>query len=144
MNILKAEANLYRLTHGRPISTRSLAQMASNLLHGRRIFPYIVAGIISGMDGGRPNLFLMDPVGGKLEEERFASAGMGSVIAYGVLEQNYRDGMKLSEGLKLAAQAIKAAIERDATTGDKIVVAAIDEQGYRELSEAEVEKLLKG
>jgi 20S proteasome alpha/beta subunit len=35
------------------------------------------------------------------------------------------------------------AIERDAATGDKVVVALIDARGYRELTEEEVEKLLK-
>lgn len=60
-----------------------------------------------------------------------------------MLEQNYRDGMKLEEGAKLVAQSIKIAIERDAATGDKTVIALIDEQGYRELPEEEVEKLVK-
>jgi proteasome beta subunit len=143
VNLLKAEANLYRLDHERPISTKSLAQVAANLLHGRRVFPYIAAGILSGVDDDGPHLFFLDPVGGKLEEEKFASAGTGSTVAYGVLEQNYRDDMELSDGLKLAAQSIKTAIERDAATGDKIVVAAIDERGYRELPEEESEKLIK-
>jgi len=143
VNLLKAEANLYRLNHERPITTKSLAQVASNLLHGRRIFPYIAAGVLSGVDDDGPHLFFLDPVGGKLEEEKFASAGTGSTIAYGVLEQNYRDDMELDDGLKLAAQSIKTAIERDAATGDRIVVAAIDERGYRELSEEETGKLIK-
>lgn len=142
MNLLKTEANLYRLNHDRSISTKSLAQIAANLLHNRRMFPYIVAGILSGVDGDGPRLFFLDPIGGKIEEEKFASAGTGSTIAYGVLEQNYRDDMKLSDGLKLAAQSIRTAIERDAATGDKVVVATIDEKGYRELSEEEVEKLV--
>jgi len=143
VNLLKAEANLYRLNHERPITTKSLAQVASNLLHGRRVFPYIAAGVLSGVDDDGPHLFFLDPVGGKLEEEKFASAGTGSTIAYGVLEQNYRDDMELDDGLKLAAQSIKTAIERDAATGDRIVVAAIDERGYRELSEEETGKLIK-
>ncbi len=143
INMLRAEANLYRLNHERPISTKSLAQVASNMLHGRRMFPYIVAGVISGVDDDGPRLYFFDPVGGKLEEEKFASAGTGSTVAYGVLEQNYRDGMKLDDGAKLVAQSIKIAIERDAATGDKIVVAKIDEKGYRELPEEEVEKLVK-
>lgn len=143
MNLLKTEANLYRLNHDRPISTKSLAQIAANLLHNRRMFPYIVAGILSGVDGDGPRLFFLDPIGGKIEEEKFASAGTGSTIAYGVLEQNYRDDMKLSDGLKLAAQSIRTAIERDAATGDKVVVATIDEKGYRELSEEEAENLIK-
>jgi len=143
VNILKAEASLYRLNHERSISTKGLAQVAGNLLHGARVFPYLVAAVLTGVDEGRPSLFFLDPVGGKLEEEKFASAGTGSTVAYGVLEQGYRDDMKLGDGLKLAAQSIKTAIERDAATGDKIVVALIDEEGYRELSEEEVEKLVK-
>jgi proteasome beta subunit len=143
VNMLRAEANLYRLSHGRSITTKSLAQVASNMLHGRRVFPYIVAGVISGVDSDGPRLYFLDPVGGKLEEEKFASAGTGSTVAYGVLEQNYRDEMKLDEGAKLVAQSIKIAIERDAATGDKTVIALIDERGYRELSEDEVEKLIK-
>jgi len=143
VNTLRVEANLYRLSHGHPISTKSLAQVASNLLHGRRGFPYIVAGVISGVDSDGPRFYFLDPVGGKLEEEKFASAGTGSTIAYGVLEQNYREGMKLEEGAKLVAQSIKIAIERDAATGEKTIVALIDKRGYRELSEEEVEKLVK-
>ena len=143
VNMLRAEANLYRLNQKRSISTKSLAQMASNLLHGQRLFPYIVAGVLSGFDTDGPRLYFLDPVGGKLEEEKFASAGTGSTVAYGVLEQNYRDDMRLDEAAKLAAQSIQTAIERDAATGDKIIVALIDEKGYRELPDAEVDKLVK-
>ncbi len=140
---LKAEANLYRLNHGHQISTKGLVQVASNLLFSRRMFPYIVAGVISGFDNGGPSLYFVDPVGGKLEEEKFASAGSGSTVAYGVLEQSYRDDMALEEAAKLAAQSIRTAIERDAATGEKTVVVLIDKKGYRELSEGEVENLLK-
>ncbi len=143
VNLLKAEANLYRLKHERPISAKSLAQVASNMLHGRRAFPYIAAGVISGVDDDGPHLFFLDPVGGKLEEEKFACAGTGSTVAYGMLEQNYRDDMELGDSVKLAAQSIRTAIERDAATGDKIVVAMIDEKGYRELPDEEIEKLVK-
>ncbi len=143
VNMLRVEANLYRLNQNHSISTKSLAQFASNVLHVRRLFPYIVAGVISGVDSDGPRLYFLDPVGGKLEEEKFASAGTGSTLAYGALEQKYRDGMKLDEGAKLAAQSIRTAIERDAATGDKIVLALIDEKGYRELPDAEVDKLVK-
>lgn len=143
VNMLRVEANLYRFNQKRSISTKSLAQFASNVLHVRRLFPYIVAGVISGVDSDGPRLYFLDPVGGKLEEEKFASAGTGSTLAYGALEQKYRDGMKLDEGAKLAAQSIRTAIERDAATGDKIVLALIDEKGYRELPDAEVDKLVK-
>ncbi|MGC8816382.1 MAG: proteasome subunit beta [Candidatus Hadarchaeum sp.] len=143
VSLLRAEANLYRLNQGRHITTKGLVQVASNLLFGRRAFPYIVAGIISGIDPEGPNLYFLDPVGGKIEEEKFASAGTGSTIAYGVLEQMYREDMSLEECAKLAAQSIKTAIERDAATGEKTVVAIIDKNGYRELSDEEIANLLR-
>ncbi|MEM2874521.1 MAG: hypothetical protein QW567_00630 [Candidatus Hadarchaeales archaeon] len=138
IGLLRAEANLYRLNHGRSISTKSVAKIASNLLHGYRIFPYVVDGVIAGVDDDEPRLYFIDPVGGKLEEEKFASAGSGSTVAYGVLEQQYRDGMDVKNGAKLAALSIKTAIERDAATGDRVIVAIIDKEGYRELEEKEM------
>jgi len=143
VNSLRAEANLYRLNMGHQIPTKGLVQMASNILFGRRNFPLIVDGVIAGFDEDGPSLHFVDPVGGKLEEDKFASAGTGSTVAYGVLEHNYREGMSLDESAKLAAESIKTAIERDAATGDKTVVVVVDKKGYRELSEVEVEKLLK-
>jgi proteasome beta subunit len=142
IGLLRAEVNLYRLREGRPISTKSLAQMSSNLLHGRRNFPYIAEGIISGIDDGEPLLYFFDPIGGKLEERKFAAGGTGATVAYGALEGGYKDGIDLNDGARLAAKAIQTAIERDAATGEKIVVAVVDKKGYRELPEDEVEELL--
>ena len=143
VSALKVEANLYRLNRGRSIPTKGLVQVAANLLFQRRMYPYIVDGVIAGLDKEGPSLYFIDPVGGKIEEEKFASAGTGSTVAYGTLEQMYRDDMTLDECAKLAAQSIKIAIERDAATGDKIVVVVIDKDGYRELPEDDVKSLLK-
>lgn len=143
VNLLKAEANLYKFEKNRPVSPRGIAQIASNVLHGRRFFPYIMEGMICGMEGEEAALFFMDAVGGKLEERKFAAAGTGATIAYGVLEKEYSEEIKVGDGAKLAAMAVKTAIERDAATGERVVVAIIDRKGYRELSEKEVEGLLK-
>lgn len=140
---LKTQAKLYRLRREEAISTKSLAQYASNLLHAQRFFPYIVSVIFAGVDGSEPRLYFLDAMGGKLEEDKFASAGTGSEVAYGVLEQNYEENMKSEAGLRLAGQSIQQAIERDAATGDNIIVAKIDKEGFKELSEDEVKDLLK-
>ncbi|MEM2878546.1 MAG: proteasome subunit beta [Candidatus Hadarchaeales archaeon] len=136
IGLLRAEANLYRINHGRAISTKSIAKIASNILHDYRIFPYLADGILGGLDDDGPRLYFIDPVGGKLDENKFASAGSGSTIAYGVLEQQYRGNIRVEEGVKLAESAIKTAIERDAATGDRVVVAVIDKKGYREIENA--------
>ncbi|MEM1688944.1 MAG: hypothetical protein QXX33_05385 [Candidatus Hadarchaeales archaeon] len=143
VNLLRAEARLYRIHNERSMSTKGIAQMASNILHERRIFPYILEAIIAGIDGEKPVLYFLDPVGGKLEEREFAAGGTGASVAYGTLEKEFKPGISVEEGAKLAASAIKTAIERDAATGDSVVVAVIDGRGYRELSEKEIADLLK-
>ena len=143
VSVLQAESNLYRLQEGRDMSSKSMAQLASNILHSKRASPYIVSAIIGGVDDDGAHLYFLDPAGGKLEEEKFAAGGTGETVAYGVLEQSYRDGLSLKECAKLAAQSIKRAIERDAATGDDTIVAMIDKDGYRELSKKEIEELLK-
>jgi proteasome beta subunit len=138
VNLLCAEARLYRITQGRPISTKSLTQVASNYLSGRRIFPMLVDGVIGGVDLDGPHLFFLDAIGGKIEETKFGSSGTGSTVAYGVLEQSYKEGMSRDKAIELATLAIKTAIERDAATGDGIAIAVIDERGYIELPEEAV------
>jgi proteasome beta subunit len=51
--------------------------------------------------------------------------------------------MTINEGAKLAVRALRAALQRDAMTGNGIDVVKITKEGYKELSEKEVEKLLK-
>ncbi|MBS3815524.1 MAG: proteasome subunit beta [Hadesarchaea archaeon] len=142
-DILETESNLYELRRKKDIKTDSLASLASNLLHSQRMFPYITSIILAGTSGEEPKLFSLDPAGGKLEEEKFTSAGTGASVAYGVLEQNYEKDMSPSEGIRLATKSIEQAIERDAATGDNVVVAKIDEDGYQELPEEEIKDLLE-
>jgi proteasome beta subunit len=71
---------------------------------------------------------------GSMTTERFISTGSGSPVAYGYLESEFKDGMTVNDGYKVAMQAIAAAIRRNAGTGDNINVVIIDSGGYRELS----------
>ena len=66
-----------------------------------------------------------------------ASTGSGSPIAYGVLEDKYREEASTSELLPIVVHAVKAAMKRNIATGDSFDVAIIDKSGYRELSDAQ-------
>lgn len=143
VDMMESESNLYRIRREKPIQPKSLARLTSNIFHSRRMFPYIVSLILAGVGNEGPRLYFLDPAGGQLEEERFAGAGTGSSVAYGVLEQNYEEDMDSDAGLKLAAQSIQQAIERDAATGDSVVVARIDSEGFQEISEEQVEAFLE-
>jgi len=133
---LKAEINLYKMKNGVKMSTKALATLTSHILHGQRYYPLIAWLVVAGFDEG-PVAYSIDPIGG-VNEDKAISTGSGSLVAYGVLESMYREGMGWEEGATLAVKAIKAAIERDLATGNGITLAVIDKDGYRELSDDEI------
>ena len=80
---------------------------------------------------------------GALTKEDAVSTGSGSPVAYGIIEDQYRKGMKVDQVVPIAIQAVIAAIKRNAGTGDGFDVAVITkESGYRELSKQAKEKQL--
>jgi proteasome beta subunit len=70
---------------------------------------------------------------GSMTTEKFISTGSGSPVAYGYLETEFQDNLKVDDGYKIAIRAIAAAIRRNAGTGDGINVVIIDKDGFREL-----------
>ena len=64
-----------------------------------------------------------------LEEERFTATGSGSVVAFGVLEDEYRENMTAIEGKELVIRAVNAARKRDIASGGAIQIAKITSKG---------------
>lgn len=141
VRLLRAEAKLYRARVGREMSTKALATLTSNVLSGRRYFPYFGWFLVGGYDE-KPSLYSIDMAGG-ITEDKYVSAGSGMEFAYAVLDNEYNEKMTVKKGVKLAVKAINTAIKRDVFTGDGIMVVVITKDGYSELSKEEVEKILK-
>jgi len=140
IGLLEAEANLYEMKNGKNISTKALARLTSNILQGQRYYPLIAWLILGGYDSNGAEAYSIDPVGG-VNKDIMISTGSGSTMAYGVLEDRFRENMTLEEGIELGVRAINAAIQRDLATGDGIAVAVVDSSGYRELSKEEIENI---
>jgi proteasome beta subunit len=126
-----AYANLFRLEKGRPITTQAMAKLISNMLFNRRMMPLIMETVIGGVDQDGPKLFSMDLVGSLIPDD-FISAGSGAPIAMGVLEAQYNNKMSCDEASDLAVKALKAAIARDAVSGDGIDLLIIRQSGVEE------------
>ncbi|KPU62551.1 proteasome subunit beta [Thermococcus sp. EP1] len=141
VRVLRAQARLYKAKVGKEMSTKALATLTSNVLSGRRYFPYFGWFLIGGYDES-PKLYSIDMAGG-ITEDKYVSAGSGMEFAYSVLDNEYNEKITLKKGVKLAIKAINTAIKRDVFTGDGIMVVIISEEGYKELSKEEVEKILK-
>jgi proteasome beta subunit len=135
VEILKANAALFRLDKGRPIPVSAVARLAANLLFPAR-GSLILQALIGGVDSSGTHIFAIDPLGSVIEET-YVSTGSGSPIAYGVLEDAYRPGMSIDDGLLLVIRAVTSAMKRDIASGDSFDIVIVDKEGYRELSHEE-------
>jgi proteasome beta subunit len=130
---VEAQANLYSMDVGRKISVRSAAKLMANILFNRRYAPLITQTIVGGLDEDGPSLYVLDVLG-SLIPDKYAVVGSGTEIAVGVLEEAYKEGMKLKDAKELVTKAIKSAISRDAMSGDGIDFLIITKDGMTEES----------
>jgi len=141
VDILIANAKLYRINLNRPMPVNSAARLIANLLFSNRYIPLATQVLIGGVDETGPHVFNLDPFG-SLNEEKSVATGSGSPIAYGVLEDKYREGMTVEELLPIIVKAVNAAMKRDVASGNNYNVTVIDDAGYRELTAIEKSQLL--
>jgi len=130
---VEAYANLFRMDSNRPISVKSASKLMSNLLFNRRLFPLITQTIVGGIDEEGASLYVLDVLG-SLIPDKYDSVGSGSEIAYGVLEQGYKEDMNLKDAKDLVTRAIKSAISRDTMSGDGVDMLTITKEGINEES----------
>ena len=97
--------------------------------------------LIGGVDKNGPSIYSLDPLGGSIEEARISATGSGSPMAYGVLEDKYREDMNVEEGLDLAIRAIHNATKRDSASGESIDVVVVTKEGFRRLMPEEVKSI---
>jgi len=141
VDILTANSQLYKLNMDRPLPVSSAARLIANLLFSARYAPLLTQVLIGGVDDTGPHVFSLDPFG-SLTEEKCVATGSGSPIAYGILEDRYKEDLSLEEFLPIIVKAVNSAMKRDAASGDSFNVAVIDGKGYRELTDEEKKKLL--
>jgi proteasome beta subunit len=141
VDILTANAQLYKINIGRPLLISSAARLVANLLFSSRYYPLQTQVLVGGVDDTGPHVFNLDPFG-SLNEEKSVATGSGSPVVYGILEDRFKEDMSIEEALPIIVKAVNAAMKRDAASGDSYNVTVIDDKGYRELPEKEKKKLL--
>jgi len=134
MKIIDAEVRVYEATYRTVMPLRAIAKLLSVILYSSKYFPYLIEAIVGGIDGdGKPRVYVLDPVGA-ITEEDYIAVGSGATTALGVIETEYREGISVKEARELAIKAVRAAISRDAGTGDGADLLIITESGVREES----------
>jgi proteasome beta subunit len=141
VDILKANAQLFKLNTKRPMPVNSAARFIANLFFSARLAPLIARILVGGVDDTGPHVFSLDPFG-SLTEEKCVATGSGSPIAYGVLEDKYREDTTVNDLLSVVVRAVNSAMKRDVASGDSYDVVIIDKKGYRELNTNEKKGIL--
>jgi proteasome beta subunit len=142
VDIMRYNANIYRLTNRELMPIKSAARLCSNVLFNQRFYPYYVQIILAGYDNKVGGQIYNIDLFGSMTSEKFISTGSGSPVAYGYLESEFKDNLSVNESYRIAIQAIAAAIRRNAGTGDNINAVIIDKDGYRELSKEKKEAVV--
>lgn len=124
---LEAEASLYRARREEDMSVSALANLASNF--ARRGPFYRINPIVAGVDEEGSHVFSVDPAGGCIEFDDYTVNGSGMQIATGTLESQYEPDLEVEEALRVAAEAVEAAAERDAASGNGLALATVNPDG---------------
>jgi len=132
-DILRYHANIHRIQKQEPIPIKSLTRLTSLIFHQNRGYPFIADILVGGYDKAGPGLYNVDMFG-SVEEKKYVTTGSGSPVAYGLLEEEYKEDLTLEEAKVIALKAVKAAITRNIGTGDGINIASIDKNGFRLLT----------
>ncbi len=141
VDTLKYYSSIYKMERGRLMPVKSAAQLVSNVLFSSRYYPYIADVLVGGFDAKGGAVYNVDFFG-SISSDKMVATGSGSPVAYGVLEEDFRENMPTAKAYPVAARAVIAAMRRNVYTGDHFDVAIIDKAGFREISEAEKDKIL--
>ncbi|MEM4389336.1 MAG: archaeal proteasome endopeptidase complex subunit beta [Candidatus Micrarchaeia archaeon] len=142
VRVMRAEAALYRLQNGKPMSVQAATTLLANILFQYKLFPFYVQLLMGGYDD-KPRIFNLDPLGG-VTEEKFVATGSGSPIVYGLLEEAYREDRPIKDNLRLAVKCISVATKRDCATGDGLDLVAVHAtQGFKQYAQEEIRKLME-
>jgi len=140
-DILRYHANIHRIEKQEPIPIKSLTRLTSLIFHQNRGYPFIADILVGGYDNDGPALFNIDMFG-SVEEKVYVTTGSGSPVAYGLLEEEFREELTVEEAKVIALRAVKAAITRNIGTGDGINVSIIDKNGFRLLTKEQKKAII--
>ncbi|AKB24146.1 Proteasome subunit beta, archaeal [Methanosarcina sp. MTP4] len=133
VRLISVESKLYKMRRNESMTIKGITTLMSNLLSANRYYPLMVQLLIGGMDKNGPSIYSLDPLGGSIEETKISATGSGSPMAYGVLEDHYREDMTVEEGLDLAVRAIHNSMKRDSASGENVDAVVITKETFTRL-----------
>jgi proteasome beta subunit len=125
-------SKLKELESRKPLRPNSVAKLMSTLMFQNRYAPLLTQVILGGV-GEKPIVYVLDPLGSVISDV-YATVGTGEETAIGVVEAGFTPALSQKDARDLLVAAIKAAISRDAMSGNGIDILTVDRTGIREES----------
>lgn len=122
-----------------------LASIIYQSIRQPAMLQFIVGSIVGGFnEDGTCELYSIDPSGGiKQIKDYDANFGSGMPFVLGFLERQYKKGMSVAEGVKLAIETIKSSTQRDTGSGFGIDVYSITKDGIKKVVSQEIQPTYK-
>jgi proteasome beta subunit len=147
VKLFQVELEHYEKIEGVRLSLDGKANFLARLVRSQLPMAFqglVVVPLFAGFDDiqQRGRLFSFDIIGGRYEEQEFASTGSGSRLARSYLRTAYRPDLAPEEGVALAVQALVSASVEDTATGGPDLrrgilpnVVVVDADGVEELAD---------
>jgi proteasome beta subunit len=137
LKVLRAQVKLEELRRGKPLSSKESASLLAGLVYSNirkfSTIPGITGFIVGGRDLNGVHLYSMGMDGSMMDVDTFTCDGSGMEFALGVLESQYKQGLSLEEGKKVAIAAVSASMSRDTASGGGIDIVTITKDGVKKV-----------
>lgn len=141
--LVRAELKLKDVRTNKMPTAKEAANLLGGLLYSNIRRPSMLPGIahflLAGKDTYGVHLYDLFPDGSVTRITDYVSSGSGSVFAYGVLETQYKEGITVSEAVKLAVKAVNTALQRDSCSGNGIDIVVVNEKGIKQVMHKELQ-----
>jgi len=151
--LFQTELEHYEKIEGTRLSLEGKANYLARMVRGHLPLAFqglVVVPLFCGFDEreGTGKLYSYDVVGGRYEEQDYATTGSGGTEAKALLKGVWRDGLDETGAVRLAVEALVAAAEEDSATGGPDPkrgiypnVVMVTSDGYREIADSEIAPL---
>jgi proteasome beta subunit len=138
--LIRAELKLKELKDKKRPTIKESANLIGTVVYNNirqpSMIPFIAGTMVGGLDeSGKAELYSVEPAGGVvLVDDYDANFSSGMPYILGFLERQYKPGMSVADGVKLAIESIKSSSERDTASGYGVDVFTITKDGIKQVS----------
>jgi proteasome beta subunit len=122
-----------------------VAMIAYKNIRQPTMIAFIAGTLVAGVnEDGKCELYSIEPAGSVMKVEDYdANFSSGMPYILGFLERRYNKNINVEDGVKIAAEALKSALERDPASGSGIDIMTITKEGIKHVVKQTVESIYK-